>query len=143
MTPDQLLLVAETARAVGAEPDRFSAIFYARLFERAPHIRALFPQGTGGEGRRLADEIAALASELCDLPAFVERTRALGARHRGYGVRPEHYEAAGEALLGALADFLGPRWTPAVMLAWERVYRLIAETMLEGSGDVVFRERPA
>ena len=42
------------------------------------------------------------------------------------------------ALLLAFADLLGPRWDRPTLLAWQRLYRLMAETMLEGSAGTVF-----
>jgi hemoglobin-like flavoprotein len=79
-----------------------------------------------------------LADAVSDLPRFVERARDLGARHHRYGARSGHYEVVEQATLVALADALGPMWNQTTMLAWQRLYRLMAETMLEGSGGAAF-----
>jgi hemoglobin-like flavoprotein len=39
----------------------------------------------------------------------------------------------GEALMGALADALGPDWTDEVEEAWRLAYNLTAETMMSGA----------
>jgi len=69
-----------------------------------------------------------------------EVARCAGALRR-YGVEPGDYEHGGIALLAALADALGPAWTPAHEAAWCKLYRLIAETMLDGATAGMFCRR--
>jgi nitric oxide dioxygenase len=138
MTPDQLALVAATVAELEACTDEFASGFYARLFVVAPEIRILFPDEVSTQRRKLAHEVFFLATAVGDLPTFTARARDLGARHHRYGVRPGHYEAMEQALLGALGDVLGPAWTRATMRAWQRLYRLLVETMLEGSAGAAF-----
>lgn len=59
--------------------------------------------------------------------------RALGRRHRDYGVRAEDYDTAGGALLWALARVLGPPFDVEHQSAWLRLYRGLATVMLETS----------
>jgi nitric oxide dioxygenase len=54
---------------------------------------------------------------------------ALGRRHAGYGVKDEHYTAVATALLWALEQSLGARFTPDVRDAWSAAYGLLASTM--------------
>ncbi len=138
MTPHQLELVGGTVSDLEAHRDEFATRFYDRLFALAPETRVLFPDDMTEQRRNFVDEVSFAAAAVADLPAFVERARDLGARHHRYGVRPDHYEVAEQALLGALADVLGPAWSPATVLAWQRLYRLLAETMLEGSAGPSF-----
>jgi hypothetical protein len=65
--------------------------------------------------------------------ATVTHTRALGARHTGYGVRATHYQTLGDALLAALAAILGDTFDAPTRQAWTLAYNLVAETMLEGA----------
>jgi len=60
------------------------------------------------------------------LAAIVE---ALGQRHASYGVIAEHYRLVEQALLWALAQELGARWTAEVEAAWQSAYTLLAATM--------------
>jgi hemoglobin-like flavoprotein len=138
VTPEQLELVRATVGDVAARPEVFSTQFYDRLFSMAPETRDLFPDDLAEQRRKLAEEFTFLASAVDDLPRFVERARDLGARHHRYGVRPDHYAVVGKVLLAALADVLGARWDRPTMLAWQRLYWLMAETMLEGSTDSAF-----
>jgi hemoglobin-like flavoprotein len=138
MTPEQLELVNSTVADVEANSDAFSACFYEHLFSLAPETRVLFPDDLTDLRVMLVTELSFLARTVVDLPRFVERARDLGARHHRYGARPGHYEVAEEAILIALADALGPAWNETTMLAWQRLYRLMAETMLEGSSRAAF-----
>ena len=138
MTPEQLELVGTTVADVETHSEAFSACFYEHLFDLAPETRAMFPADLAEQRRKLVEELSFLAEAVSDLPAFVDRARVLGAQHHRYGVRPGHYEVVQQALLIALADALGPVWNPTTTLAWQRLYRLMAETMLEGAAGATF-----
>jgi hemoglobin-like flavoprotein len=138
MTPEQLELVSSTLADVETRSDAFSACFYEQLFASAPETRVLFGDEIDEQRDKLVAELLFLAGAVCDLPTFVERARDLGARHHRYGVRPGHYEVVEQAFLAALADALGAAWNETTLLAWQRLYRLMAETMLEGSCGPAF-----
>jgi hemoglobin-like flavoprotein len=139
MTPEQLELIASTATVVMAD-DHFPGRFYERLFEADPHSRSLFPADMAAQRAKLVDELSFMVEAAEDLDAFVERTRALGDRHTAYGVTPAHYATVGAALMGALADVLGAAWTAEARSAWQQLYDLIAETMLEGASGSMFAD---
>ena len=138
MTPEQLDAVARSVVAVRANADRFSRTFYERMFTRLPDARALFPEDLAEQRGKLVNELAFLAEAAQDMPAFVERARELGARHRRYGVRPADYPVVAEALFEAFAAVLGPDFDNDLAAAWRRLYSLIAETMLEGAAGSTF-----
>ena len=129
MTPDQVALVEATVRAVGPRLPEVAAGFYDRLLAGAPRLGRLFGDDPAGQRRAFATELEAICLAVRDHGAFVARVTALGARHRERGVRAADYAAAGPALLGALAEALGPSWTPATAEAWRLAYHLTAEAM--------------
>jgi hemoglobin-like flavoprotein len=133
MTPEQLALVEATVPMVEADAESFATSFYERLFELAPATRQLFPGDMATQHRKLAQGFSFLVEAVRDVPAFVDEARELGARHHRLGVRPDHYELVEEALLSALGERLGPAWDRTVRQAWQRLYRLVAETMQEGA----------
>ena len=69
------------------------------------------------------------------LEEFLGHTRALGARHAGYGVRAADYQTVGDALHDALAAVLGDGFDGPTCQAWVLAYNLMAETMLEGAAS--------
>jgi nitric oxide dioxygenase len=138
MTPEQLDLIATTARSIEVDAERFSTRFYERLFELSPATRALFPDDLTEQRSKLVNELVFLVGAATDLPAFLERARDLGARHQTYGVRRGDYDSVRTALLDSLALVVGKRWTEESRRAWQALYRLIAETMLEGAAGSLF-----
>jgi hemoglobin-like flavoprotein len=127
MTPEQLDLV----RATAPDVDALASSFAVRL-------RAAFPDEPVAQCHEFISELSLLAATVSDLPAFVRRARGLGATHRRCGVRARHYEQVEQLLFAVLADALGPAWDEPTMLAWRRLFRLITETMLEGSAGPAF-----
>jgi hemoglobin-like flavoprotein len=135
MTPEQLDLITQTLPDIQAHAEGFSAEFYERCFILFPESRELV---SGDLGRALIDEFLRLASSVNDLDAFVARAHELGVMHRGWGASREHYDTIEEALSCALEATLGERYDEPTAHAWHRLYRLMAETMLEGSAGVAF-----
>ena len=53
----------------------------------------------------------------------------------GYGVKDEHYEIVGGALLWTLGQGLGDAFTPEVEEAWAEAYGLLATVMKEAAAE--------
>jgi nitric oxide dioxygenase len=133
MTPEQIQLVEDTADALDVAV--LAADFYNRAFAREPALSEMFTVDPAVQQARFAAELEEIVSSIRHLDRFGAAVRALGARHRGYGVRVVHYRLMGEVLLEALGAALGSRWTPEAAEAWTMAYSLTAETMLAGALD--------
>ena len=105
MTPDQIEQVEAVIAGVGRHPE-FAARFYENLFAAAPQTEAMFSD-VASQQQKLTEELAAMVSLLHDLATLDERARELGARHRGYGVRANHYRLARQVMAATLHDVLG------------------------------------
>lgn len=71
-----------------------------------------------------------LVMEFLDRPAAQARhLRALGERHRSYGVRSEHYPIVVSLLTDAMMAALGGRAHAESRDAWHEAFRLVAEQM--------------
>jgi hemoglobin-like flavoprotein len=79
--------------------------------------------------RMLMSVLATAINGLDDLDALVPVVESLGRRHVGYGVKDEHYDTVGQALLDTLQQGLGDDFTPEVRAAWAEVYTLLAGVM--------------
>jgi len=111
-------------------------VFYQRLFEINPMLRPLFKTDIELQAAKLMDMLA-LALSLLEKPdELLETLEELGARHVIYGVRTEHYDTTGEALLAMLSTVLGKEFTTETRRAWTELYQLIAATMLRGAARV-------
>jgi hemoglobin-like flavoprotein len=108
-------------------------LFYARLFEIDPSLRPLFKSDMTEQKKKLMQMLGAAVVGLDNLYALIPVVRDLGARHVGYGVKDEHYETVGEALIWTLEKGLGAAFTPETKQAWVTVYGVLASTMKEAA----------
>jgi hemoglobin-like flavoprotein len=115
--------------------DDAAALFYSRLFELDPSLRALFRNDMKAQGRALMGMIRVAVAGLTKLDQIVPAVQALGRRHASYGVKDEHYATVGSALIWTLEQGLGDAFTPETRSAWLKVYTVLAETMQQAAAD--------
>ncbi|MGJ4997427.1 globin family protein [Bradyrhizobium sp. HKCCYLS3077] len=130
MTPSQIALVQESFAKVAPISDQAAVIFYNRLFEVAPQVRAMFPEDLTEQRKKLMATLAVVVNGLSNLPAILPAASALAKRHVGYGAKPEHYPVVGSALLWTLEKGLGAAWTPDVADAWTAAYGTLSGFMI-------------
>ena len=131
MTPRQIEIVEASLDHVDLR--ELAADFYRRALTSEPELARMFTTDWEVQQVRFATELDAIVRLIRSYDEFVAVGRALGARHRGYGVVAAHYRLMGEALVGALAGALGPDWNDEVEDAWRLAYNLTAETMMSGA----------
>ena len=136
MTPEQITLVQSSFERLGPELPAMATRFYEELFERDPALRPLFTTPLAEQEVKFAVKLTEIVQAMPRLDELLTHTRALGARHVGYGVRTADYQTLGEALLAALAAVLGDSFDTPTREAWVLAYNLVAETMLEGAAAV-------
>src|SRR3954452_24569678 len=129
MTPEQKLLVQTSFAQVVPIAGTAATLFYDRLFELDPSLRAMFKGDMEEQKRKLMTMLQVAVANLNRLDTLVPAVQNLGARHVGYGVQPHHYATVGAALLWTLEQGLGPAFTPDVRDAWVAVYTLLADVM--------------
>ena len=112
-----------------------ASLFYDRLFELDPALRGMFRGDMAEQGKKLMTMIGTVVGGLKSLDRIVPGIQALGARHAGYGVRDEHYDVVGAALLWTLAKGLGAAFTDEVRDAWTAAYTLLANTMKDAAAQ--------
>jgi hemoglobin-like flavoprotein len=136
ITSDDILRVRVSFALVVPIKEAAADLFYNRLFEIAPQVRALFPDDLAEQKRKLMAMIATAVGGLHNLENLVPAVKALGARHVGYGAKAEHYAVVGEALLWTLERGLGEAFTPEVRHSWTKVYGTLAAVMQAGAAEV-------
>src|SRR6476646_1111665 len=122
MTPEQIALVQQSFSKVAPISEAASKLFYDRLFEVAPSVKAMFPADMTEQRKKLMGMLAAVVNGLTNLESILPAASALAKRHVGYGAKPEHYPVVGGALLWTLEKGLGEAWTPDVADAWTAAY---------------------
>ena len=129
MTPEEKKLVQESFAKVAPIAEQAAALFYQNLFSADPTLKPLFKGDMVEQGKKLMKMIATAVNALDKLEAIVPAVQDLGRRHVVYGVKPQHYDTVGAALIQTLAQGLGPAFTPEVKNAWITVYGVLATTM--------------
>ncbi|MGJ4943759.1 globin family protein [Bradyrhizobium sp. HKCCYLS1011] len=135
MTPAQIALVQDSFAKVAPISDQAAIIFYDRLFEVAPQVRALFPYDLTEQRKKLMGTLAVVVNGLANLPSILPAASALATRHVGYGAKAEHYPVVGGALLWTLEKGLGDAWTPEVAEAWTAAYGTLSSYMIAEAYD--------
>jgi hemoglobin-like flavoprotein len=130
MNPSQVKLVQESFAKVAPISEQAAVIFYDRLFEVAPAVKAMFPADMTEQRKKLMGMLAAVVNGLTNLESILPAASALAKRHVGYGAKPEHYPVVGGALLWTLEKGLGEAWTPAVAAAWTAAYGTLSGYMI-------------
>jgi nitric oxide dioxygenase len=130
MTPDQIKLVQQSFAKVAPISDQAAIIFYNRLFEVAPQVKAMFPENMTEQRKKLMATLAVVVNGLSDLPSILPAASALAIRHVSYGARREHYPVVGATLLYTLEKGLGEAWTPEVAAAWTAAYETLSNYMM-------------
>jgi len=133
MDAHQTALIRASFAHVAQISGQAAAMFYARLFEIAPPLRALFKSDIEEQGRKLMAMIATVVANLDRLDTLVPAARALGARHIDYGVRDADYAPVAEALLWTLSEALGEAFTAETKAAWIEAYTVLAGQMQEAA----------
>jgi hemoglobin-like flavoprotein len=130
MTPDQVKLVQQSFAKVAPIADQAAVMFYDRLFEIAPAVKALFPSDMAEQRRKLMATLAIVVNGLSNLEQILPAASSLATRHVAYGAKPEHYPVVGSALLWTLEKGLGEAWTSDVADAWTAAYTMLSGFMI-------------
>jgi len=130
MNSTQVKLVQESFSKVVPISEAAAVIFYDRLFEVAPAVKAMFPADMSQQRKKLMMMLAAVVKGLGNLDSILPTASALAKRHVDYGAKPEHYPVVGGALLWTLEKGLGEAWTPDVADAWTTAYGTLSGYMI-------------
>ena len=130
MTPDQVKLVQQSFAKVAPISETAAVLFYDRLFEIAPAVKAMFPADMTEQRKKLMATLAVVVNGLGNLESILPAASALAKRHVSYGAKAEHYPVVGAALLWTLEKGLGDAWTPDVADAWTAAYGTLSGYMI-------------
>jgi hemoglobin-like flavoprotein len=136
MTPTQIELIRTSWASVEPIADVAATLFYDRLFDQDPAVRRLFRRtDMAAQKQNLMQTLTVVVKGIDQLEALVPAVQALGRRHAGYGVRLEHYDLVGTALLWTLEQGLGDAFTDDVREAWAIAYGTLAAVMVAAAEE--------
>ena len=121
-----------TLAPVAMDPSGFGRRFYERLFALSPGLRRLFPADLSMQQLKVAQMLCLLVGGLDEPDALLPTLHALGESHRGFGAKPAHYFAVGEAMIDTLAAMNGAAFDDEARASWQRLYGFIAREMQRG-----------
>ena len=77
MTPDQVKLVQQSFAKVAPISEQAAVIFYDRLFEVAPAVKAMFPADMTEQRKKLMATLAVVVNSLSNLESVLPAASAL------------------------------------------------------------------
>lgn len=89
LTPRQKRLVRESFESVQEYSESVILLFYGRLFELAPELRALFRISIKEQAHKLMDMLQVVVDALDRFEQLGPHLMELGQRHVNYGARPK------------------------------------------------------
>src|SRR4029078_10878682 len=129
VTSAQKSLVRDSFVDIATIADDAAILFYQRLFELDPSLRALFGGDRAEQRRKLMQMLTAAVKGLDRLEQLVPVVQDLGRRPACYGGTDAHDDTVASALLWTLEKGLGNAFNPEVKRAWVTVYTVLATTM--------------
>lgn len=123
-------LLKQSFEQIVPRKEAFAKAFYQRLFRDFPETVPLFAKTEmARQESSLMATLAVVVNGLAQGADIAPAVKALGKRHKGYGVEPEHFDAVGQSLIATLREFLGTAWTPEVEASWGAAYTTLAALM--------------
>jgi hemoglobin-like flavoprotein len=112
----------------------FGRIFYEEFFRSCPEARPYF------DGADMERQALLLTMSLSIIEQYHRNLRGaveiylqhLGHTHHHRGIPPRLFPLWSEAMLIALARFLGEAWTLELAAQWREAIRQVSEVMLRG-----------
>ena len=128
-------VIEATLPVVGEHIQKIAARFYERLFTAHPSLLdGTFNRGNqhdGSQQQALAGSVAAFATGLVTSDSAPEKLMSrIAHKHASLGIKPEQYQVVHDELMGAIVDILGDAVTPEVAAAWDEVYWLMANALI-------------
>lgn len=136
LTPEQKFLIQKSFTQILPLAETVALIFYERLFELDPSLKAMFKGDISAQSRKLMQTLKLAVHNLNRWDELVPMLQLLGRQHAGYGVTEAHYDRVAEALLWAMAEGIGPDFTPEVAAAWTEMYTLLAGVMQTAAAEI-------
>jgi len=129
-------VVEATLPVVGQHIGAIAGRFYEHMFAAHPELMdGIFNRGnqTSGEQQQaLAGSVAAFATALVTTPTHLPENllSRIAHKHASLGISPAQYQVVHDNLMWAIVDVLGDAVTPEVAAAWDEVYWLMANALI-------------
>ncbi|MFD1707800.1 NO-inducible flavohemoprotein [Siminovitchia sediminis] len=126
--------VKATVPALEKHGVTITTVFYKNMFNNHPELLNIFNHANQSQGRQqtaLANMVLAAAKNIDQLESVLPAVIPVAHKHRGLGVRPEHYPIVGKHLLEAIKEVLGDAATDEIIDSWAEAYGVIAQVFID------------
>jgi hemoglobin-like flavoprotein len=136
LTKKEIALIRKSWNQVRkVDPIILGDILYSKLFYDNPWLRKMFPEDTERQYRKFIVMLDTIVARLETLGELKGDIVMMAKQHANYGVKPEHYNMVGKALLLTLQKTLDKDWTDEVRSAWVNCYAILSGTMITLAGE--------
>lgn len=129
-------IIRATLPVVAENIQEIAERFYRHMFANHPELLdGTFNRGNqidGAQQQALAGSVAAFASALVNTPEHepYHLLSRIANKHASLGIRPDQYHLVCDNLMWAIGDVLGDAVTPDIAAAWDEVYWLMANALM-------------
>lgn len=134
LSNETIKIIKSTAPVLEVHGATITTVFYKNMFLNHPELLNMFNQANQKQGKQqqaLANLVYAAAKNIDQLENVLKEVKLVANKHRGLGVKPEHYPIVGKYLLLAIKEVLGDAATDEIMNAWEETYGVIAQVFID------------
>lgn len=139
MNPETLNTIKATVPVLKTHGEQLTRLFYQRMFENNPEVKAFFNQAhqqLGSQQKALAGAICAYAENIDNPAALAKAVELIAQKHASLGIKPEHYPIVGQNLLAAIKELLGEAATDDIINAWAEAYQLLADIFIQRESKI-------
>ena len=135
-------IIRQTLPVIGGNINKITPVFYRTMFANHPELIAdtfkRVNQRSGEQQKALAASIVTFAAMLVDEKASdpVEMLSRIGHKHVSLGITADQYQIVHDNLFSAIVEVLGDAITPEIAAAWDEVYWLMAEVLINYEADL-------
>ena len=146
LSDSTIQIIQAITPAVAEHAVQITTIFYKRLFQANPEVKAFFNFANQESGRQplaLAGAVAAYFSNIDRLEVLGPAVELIAQKHCSLGVQPEHYPIVGGHLLDAIGEVMGDAVTDEVVAAVGEAYGLLAHICIERERRIYQQQKAA
>jgi hemoglobin-like flavoprotein len=143
MNADRIAVICRSFAQAAPQRAALAAAFDDALLRLNPDSGRLFGPDDATRARRFAAMLGMIVDSLSRPLRRDSFYAALGRHHARLGATEDHYDDAGTALLIALRQVLGERYTDEVEAAWATLYGELVESMMAAARTAATRRRSA
>ncbi len=139
LSQETIDIVKSTVPVLEKHGVTITTVFYKNMFKNHPELLNIFNHTNQSQGRQqtaLANMVLAAAKHIDQLESVVPAVVQVAHKHRGLGVKPEHYPIVGKHLLEAIKEVLGDAATDDIINAWAEAYGVIAQAFIDIEADM-------